>query len=348
MPPDLPRARTFKMHLVLALPGLLLAQAADQAVRAPHLARLLAVAGAPAHDGEGLDAMLAAHYGIQHPKGTDCPLAPVRLAALGGDPGMSFWLVADPVTLVAGRDDVRLMGVVHDLDSNDAQSLVAMLNAHFETDGLVFVAPQPDAWFVRAPARVALLTRQVAAVTGRTLRDLLPSGADASTWQRWQSEIQMLLHQHPVNLARERDGRAPANSVWFSEGGTMPPRDSAAESTRTFADSGVAMALAAHANQAARPVPQSLPSVLATVDVASKAIVALDAPVDLDAVECKWAAPAWTALAERRLEALTLLADGGNGAFAWTTRRPSLWRRTALRFAPPDLTTLLAAARAVA
>ncbi len=46
----------------------------------------------------------------------------------------------------------------------------------------------------------------------------------------------MLLHEHPVNAARERAGRPPANSVWFSGGGTLPPRAAPASSIRTFAD----------------------------------------------------------------------------------------------------------------
>src|SRR5881392_1962093 len=121
-------ART-AMHLVLTLPGLL-AQLADHDARAPNLARLVAAASPPVREPDGIDALLAAHYGIEHASGTDCPLAPVRLAALGVDPGNAFWLDADPVTLVAGRDDVRLTGVVRDLDARDAATLISMLNAH--------------------------------------------------------------------------------------------------------------------------------------------------------------------------------------------------------------------------
>ena len=68
----------------------------------------------------------------------------------------------------------------------------------------------------------------------------------------------MLLHEHPVNIERERAGRSPANSVWFSCGGTMPPRPPVARGFEcTFAAAGIAAALAAHAGiagaRAARP-----------------------------------------------------------------------------------------------
>jgi hypothetical protein len=332
------------MHLVLALPGLL-ARTADRNLDMPCLARLIASAGAPAREPDGTDAMHAAHYGIGHSANADCPLAAARLAALGVDPGTAFWLAADPVTLVAGRDDVRLTGIVRDLGANDAAILIAMLNAHFATDGVEFVAARPDAWFVRAPAPVALRTRPLVAVAGRTLRDLLPQGADAGTWRRWQNEIQMLLHEHPVNIAREAAGKAPANSVWLYEGGALPPHQDTRAPVRTFADGGVAIALAQYAGQRALAVPEALESVLASAGDTARTVVALAAPLDLERVERAWAAQAWSALVQGRLDAVTLLADDNGGALGWTARRPGPLRRIALRFARRDLASLIAAHR---
>ena len=332
------------MHLVLTLPELY-AQLADHDLRAPDLARLVGIAGPPARELDGLDAMLAGYYGIEHVDGSDCPLAPIRLAALAVDPGTAFWLGADPVTLVAGRDDVRLAAVVRDLDPYDAATLIRVLNTHFVTDEIEFVAARPDAWFVRAPHSVRLRTRPLAAVTGRMLRDLLPTGPDAGTWRRWQNEIQMLLHEHPVNVARERDGKVPANSVWFSEGGTLPAHDASARAVETFSDGGIAVALASHVGRPARAVPGALDLVLAGSENAAVTIVVLTATRDLDAVERAWISPAWTALMNGRLDAVTVLAEGVDSARAWTAHRPGAWRRMMLPFARHDLAPLRAAAR---
>src|SRR5262245_19748891 len=120
-----PRRPALAMHLVLSLPGLL----APGAVRdrpAPHLARLIALAGTPEREPDGLDAALAARYGIQ--RAHDWPLAAIRAAALGVDTGTAYWFAADPVTLEAGSNDVRLSGAVRDLGSDDAAALVAALN----------------------------------------------------------------------------------------------------------------------------------------------------------------------------------------------------------------------------
>ena len=331
------------MQLVLTLPGLL-AQVTGGGPPAPLLARLVAASGVPTREPDGLAAALAARYGVA--RQTDWPLAPLRLAALGVDPGTAYWLAADPVTLVAGRDDVRLTGTVDDLTADEATALLGTLNAHFAGDGVAFVAPRPDAWFVRAPGHPALATRPLDVVAGRTLRALLPTGADAGKWRRWQNEMQMLLHEHPVNAARERTGQAPANSVWFSCGGTRRPCGPDSKSIRTWANEGIAAVLAAHAGTPAQVLPDGLGAVIANAADTDTIVVALDAPLDVAAVEREWAVPAWAALARGILAAVTLIADGGGDAAAWTARRPRLWQRIAGGFATRDLTALLEAARA--
>jgi len=346
------------VHLVVTLPGLLRPPGADGAPPrrapdargampvpagpAPALARLIAAAGAPVPERDGIGAALAPHYGVT--RQCDWPLAAIRAAALGVEPGAAYWLAADPVTLEAGRDDLRLTGAVTDLAPGEAAALIATLNAHFRADGLVFVAPRPGAWFVATPGVQEIATRPLAAAVGRSLRLLLPAGKDAGKWQRWHSEIQMLLHEHPVNAARERAGRAPVNSVWLDGGGTHPAP--AAPAVRTFANGGIAAALAAHAGQPAAAVPAALDAALAAAGGATTIVVALDAAGDVGAVERAWAAPAWATLASGAIESVALIADGDGAAVVWAARRPRGWERIAARLRAPDLASLLAAARA--
>lgn len=364
--PDVARAATsprLPVHLVLALPGLLAPDVRVGArLCAPHIARLIATAGAPSREPDGLDAALASRYGIT--RETDWPLAPIRLAALGVDPGHAYWLAADPVTLVAGRDDVRLHGPVTDLTRDESTDLIDALNAHFIDDGLAFVAPRPDAWFVRAADAPKLSTRPLPVAVGRTLRALLPSGADAGTWRRWQNEIQMLFHEHPVNLERERTGRAPANSVWFSCGGTLQARTASPTAIRTWANGGVVAALAAHAGAPALPPPDNLDRALAGINLgptpsrlgihrdrtdrfvaADTIVVAIDPPLGIAAVERDWCQPACNALARGTLHTVTVITDGAGDAVAWTAGRFGWWRRIADGFTTHDLAPLFAAAR---
>jgi hypothetical protein len=328
------------MQLILVLPGLPELRARMTAsVRAPGLAHLLAIAGAPTREPDGIAAALAARYGVT--RQADWPLAPLRLSALGVDPGAAFWLAADPVTLTAGRSDARLAGVVEDLARADADALIATLNAHFAGDGLTFVAPRPDAFFVRATTSTRLSTHPPGAALGRPLHRLLPAGADAGTWRRWQSEIEMLLHEHPVNVERERAGRSPANSVWFSCGGTMPQPPVPAVSIRTFAAAGIAVTLARYAGSPASALPGHLGAAREDTGDAASIVVALDPALDAAALEQAWTAPARDALDRGAFDAVTLLADDSGDAVAWHARRLGLWQRLAGRHQRHDLAVLL-------
>ena len=217
------------------------------------------MAARPSAEGMKWEA-LAPRYGVE--RQTDWPLAPIRLAVHGVDPGAAFWFAADPVTLDVGRSDVRLAGVVGDLSSAEVDALLTSLNTHFADDGVTFLAPRPDAIFVRTEKLPRLSTHPTAAAMGHPLSSLLPQGPDAGTWRRWQSEIQMLLHEHPVNVARTDSGRPAANSVWFSQGGVFPAMHGAGPSIRTFANGGIAAALAFHAGSPARALPERLDDAL--------------------------------------------------------------------------------------
>jgi len=332
------------MHLVLAVPRLFdIARATDADVpRLPALARLIAADGAPAREDDGIGAALAPDYGVA--RQTDWPMAPLRLAAQGVDPGDAYWLAADPVTLIAGRDDAQVGAAVRDLDAIEAGSLIATLNAHFAGDGLHFVAPRPDAWFVRAPGMPALATRPLDAAHGRSLRTQMSTGADAKTWWRWQEEIQMLLFAHDVTAARERNGHASATGLWFSTGGTRPARPTPPPSIATFAGDDAVQALAAHIGAAARPLPADLDAALAQATGAATVVVAFAAPADIAVIDRAFAAPAVAALARGRMERVTVITDDRGSAIQWNAGRPRWTTRIAHRFRHPGIAALLAEA----
>ena len=332
------------MHLVLAVPRLFeIARATDADVpHLPNLARLIAAAAAPEREEDGIGAALAPHYRVA--RQTDWPMAPLRLAVHGVDPGDAYWLASDPVTLIAGRDDAQVGAAVRDLDPAEAGSLVATLNAHFAGDGLHFVAPRPDAWFVRAPGVPALATRPLDAAQGRSLRTQMPTGADAKTWWRWQEEIQMLLFAHDVSAARERAGKPRANGLWFSTGGTRPARPTPPPSIATFAVDDAVQALAVHVGAAARPLPHDLDAALAQASGAATVLVAFAAPADLVGIDRTFAAPALGALARGMLERVTVITDDRGSASLWSTRRPRWTTRIVNLFRHPEIAALLAGA----
>src|ERR1700694_1092872 len=123
------------MQLTLVLPNLLDAPpAALAAADAPALARLLSTAAAPILEPDGPLAIACAHIGIA--KQNDWPAAPWLARAAGIDPGSRYWLCAEPVTLDIGRVEVRLAGVVSDLDAADGIALLSSMRAQFASDGI--------------------------------------------------------------------------------------------------------------------------------------------------------------------------------------------------------------------
>ena len=136
------------MRLTLALPDLLALDRAALAA-APSLGRFAHYAGPPVTQRGTLDQLL-----IRASITPDtAAIAPLAALGAGFDPGGSYVLRADPVSLVAGRTDVALAARIDDLDGDETGALLATLNAHFGGDGLAFHAPRSDAWFVLSISR---------------------------------------------------------------------------------------------------------------------------------------------------------------------------------------------------
>jgi len=121
---------------------------------------------------------------------------------------------ADPVHLQLRRDQLVLLPVP-DISLAEATQLCGEVNEHLTGQDLAFFAPHPQRWYVRIDALPAIETVPLSLAVGHNVNDLLPKGADALRWHRLFNDIQMLLHSHPVNQARESGGASTVNSVWF-------------------------------------------------------------------------------------------------------------------------------------
>lgn len=307
------------MRVTLVVPQLTAAPA-DALSSLAAFRRLAAYAGGATPSPHGLDAAVVAAAGLPR----DTAVAPLAARGAGFDPGDSYVLRADPVSLVAGRDDVLLGGRIADLELADAHALVRTLNEHFAQDGLAFHAPRGDAWFVTATTEVPVETTPLAEVSG-ALHPHLPRGEHAAAWRRWWSELQMLLHAHPVNEARQAAGREPVTAVWLAEGGIASPVSPAAA---IFATQGAA-------GDVARGIAgaQPTPSTLAGLPAAGDAVVVLPPVIEPAAFARDWLGPALAALERSALTELNVIADGNGRTQQWRAARPSLLQRLRARMA---------------
>jgi hypothetical protein len=316
------------MRLTLAVPELL---ALDRATLAavPSLGRLAHYAGPPVTRRGTLDGLLVS-ASANFPAAAAAPLAAL---GAGLDPGASYVLRADPVSLVVGRTDVALAARIDDLDADETGALLVTLNAHFGGDGLAFHAPRPNAWFVLVDFTPDMTTTPLSLVRG-AIYPWLPGGNDAGHWRRWLSEMQMLLHEHPANSAREARGRVPVTGIWISEGGRIAevgPSPASAIFATPLAVGDVARGLA-RATGTAGCAP---PADFAALPLQDSAIVVLDpaSRVNAPSLQANWLGPAIAALERGTFTSICLLADGQGMAAAWQAKRPSRPRRALAKFA---------------
>ncbi|HVO88516.1 MAG TPA: hypothetical protein VMV45_08240 [Casimicrobiaceae bacterium] len=298
--------------MTLVLPGLLAHDSNDLAGREAFA--MLGAWGTAKLETEGIELALLRALGIH-------AAAPAPLAAIGAGlhPGDRAVLYADPVTLALG-ESVSIEGRVADLQADEVQAITDVLNTHFAEDELALSASRPDAWFATLPRAPDATLTPLAAAVRRPLLPRLPQGPEGKRWQRWGDEIQMLLHDHPVNRARDAAGRAPIGGIWFWGAGTWP---SASPIGRidAFADPGrvgdVARGAAALSGGTLQPLGNSLASFHDRADTV--VVAALD---DLDVLERRFLQPALQALRNGSVDALDVIADGHGAAVTWKTRRP--------------------------
>ena len=297
------------MHLTLLLAGTLwpVADGAPPTPAAPALARLLARSRAQRRTLEGAAQWLCETFGVARQQ--DWPVAPYALAGDGGDPGGAYWLCADPVHVEVGRTGAVITpaGALA-ISPEEARVLCDALNVHFAPE-LAFTAAQPGRWYVQAALRFAT--------------------ADALHRRAVETELQMLLHAHPVNTAREDRGVPTMNSVAFSGGGVVRHTPTGQAFDAVYSNLPLASGLAGP--EFGHPLPSAPDTVVS--EPQARVLVAIDPledspswPAALEAVDAHWVAPIERALHTGRCAALSLVLTGRTSVLECTIGPRDRWR----------------------
>ena len=311
-------------------------------VALPALAKLVARSRRERFAAVTAEAWLCQAFEVE--KQQDWPVAPLTLELDGGEAGTDYWLRADPVHLRVSRESVTLVdSALFDLNESEAQSLVASLNAHFATDGPNFHCFAPKRWYLRAQGVPQVRTAGVAEVAGQDIQMRLPTGTGAGEWHRLFNEVQMLLHGHAVNEARESAGVPAVNSVWFWGGGNRPGV-SGRPFTRVWSNEPLASALAVASDTTTAALPESGPAWLQSAGREhARHLIVLDDLVTPTAYhdaaewrarlltfEERWFAPLAEALSKGTIAELALVAPLTTACWRFDVRRSDLlkfWRR---------------------
>jgi len=217
-------------HLALVIPGLCGPSLDTPATgyfptNLPALERLLSRARIVEHPASELESTIAAFFRLPHGDGDQLAVAPLTWLADTGERATGFIMRADPVHLRADQACLRLFdSTTFDLNVQEARDLVATFNDYYSRQGWRLHAPLPQRWYLTLKEAPELATVAPTQLAGRDISDGLPQGKDAPTWHTFLNEVQMLFHEHPVNLARERRGEPAINSIWPWGGGYLSGR----------------------------------------------------------------------------------------------------------------------------
>lgn len=158
--------------------------------------------------------------GLDTVEGDHLPVA--RLLAPSGASDAPA-VCADPIHLQADRDTATLLPpAMLALSEQEADALLASLNAFVAEDGWWFSRDSAGLWFMHGMEGAALASYPPTFLAHRNASSFLPDGVDSHVWRRLMAELQMLLHTHPVNQLREQRGQLTVNSLWFWGGADLP------------------------------------------------------------------------------------------------------------------------------
>lgn len=143
--------------------------------------------------------------------------------------GPGSWCLAQPVHFAAGLDHLRLAPLAQASPTEEeASALGALVSSHFGTDELTVAAFVQGTWLLRCARSIDCSTQPPDAVVGHNVHDFMPAGRDGARIRSLMNEIQMLLHEHPVNQRRERARQLPVNGWWLWGFGDAVPQASTA------------------------------------------------------------------------------------------------------------------------
>mgnify|MGYP007073185630 CR=1 FL=1 len=218
------------MHLLVpfAAVGAEMGRRALQELTLPGLGALLAGASAPAFDsGDEMslspphERALARALGLPGADGA-LPWAAHALASGGAEVGDLAWGWLTPAHWVVGTDQVTMTDPQDlALDAAESSALLDAVRDLFESEGFVLRHVDPLRWALAHESLAALPTASLDRVIGRSIDPWLPRGASARSLRRLQNEVQMRLHEHPINVARVARGELPVNSFWLSGCGAL-------------------------------------------------------------------------------------------------------------------------------
>jgi len=303
--------------LTLIVAGLnpLRTQSEEGATQWPQLARL---AGRGSVSKRPIDARQdALHVAILdalqlHDVADKYPSAAVIRTALGDERADGFWLRAQPIHFAAGLDRLTTIPLQGDarMSATERKSLSPTFADHLQSTGLELHEGADGEWLLRSGAPLQVQTVSPDFAAANPAEDILPRGRDAGGLRRLMTEMQMLLHEHPLNTQRQLRGRPVLNAIWLYGEGMLNEVSAQVSGPALPAACGEDVYLRGIYRLHDQPVkapPADATSLLA--QIGGPTVACIDV-TSAEALESRWLAPLSRALRSGAIAKLTVMFEG--------------------------------------
>jgi len=285
---------------------------------APAFAKLCAV-GAWEQDAEhALEASLCKQFGLK--KQADWPVALLALMSEEAQQAAGYWFVVHPVHFELQRDYFTLCDAVR-LNADELNLLAAALNQHFAQDALRFLPSKAgDFLYLHVNDDLDVSTYSLSEAMGRDVGKHMPHGTHGMKFQAFLNEVQMLLHDHPINQALEERGLLAVNSLWLSGGGSFEAINQSAQipAFKLFANDALSIGLAKWSG-----ISSELVKDYASLKLGGDAVMVLANNSNLDS---DWFAPMLKSLKQKELATLRCHFDVHGMTFTLYLKSRDTWK----------------------
>lgn len=216
-------------------------------------------------------------------------------------------LHAELVHLAAGVDDLRLLLPPPPTPAEE-QQLLASLQPLLSLSGFELqMSPsgQTGRWYLFTERSLSLTTYSPYAGFATRIFDIMPQGADGPELRRLMTETQMLLHDHPVNAQRARQGIPGLNALWLWGAAPLGLATQSAPQ-RVLSNDPYVQGLCEHLHLNCWPLG---PDAQAVLSVAADQLLLVLPDEDVVALNSSWMLPLQAALQRGDIEQLDLHLD---------------------------------------
>lgn len=332
------------MNLNLLIPNLFWPDASQQTIydelSIRYLEKLLSKSAFSVDPPQEMAAWLCQQFNVAQQQ-NNWPIASVMLhtdAPALAKASKEFWMRADPVHLRIEQNHIMLAdSQAFQITEEEANELTHDINHNLGHDDLNLISLRPDRWYLRLPVIPDMQTHTLDQVTCKNINNFLPSGVNSIAWHKILNEIQMLLHEHRVNQARELRGELIINSVWLWGGGNMP-QSIQSPFTHVWSNDEFSHALALASNTEYSKLPANADQWLMTQPQGNHLIV-LDSlrgkakyrnaygwREALTEMERDWFLPLYTGLKAGKINQLTITALSESSAQDFMLTYSDLWK----------------------